>query len=102
MTEEAACSICIHASACHISLILLFADIPDFRISSLRMHENHSAYTCIWSHGITLCQLDTKSVTMVMSVASASAAVTMAVIVNLIALAEKAKNVFLQCVVRTA
>ena len=111
MTEETASSIGIHASTCHIALILLPADISDFRISSLRMHEYKSADACVRCHCIAFCHLDTKSaaselvivcmamlVCMAVSLAAAAAIVT----VHLSAFSKEFKDVLLDCVVRAA
>ena len=106
MAEEATGGFFVHSSACSVAIVLSLADVSDLWIASFRVHENQSAYACVWCHGIAVCQFDAEAwlvaitmltcsvlmtvvctlAVMVMSSAAAGAAVTVLMTVTIVML----------------
>ena len=85
VAEEAAGGFFVHSSSCSIVVVLSLADVSDFWIASFWVHEDQSADACVWSHCITVCQLDSEAlsltVVMTVAIAAAGAALVMSMLV---------------------
>ena len=60
VAEESAGGFIVHPSTCRVIFELFPADASDFRITGFRMHEYHTADTCLRYHRTALSQLDSE------------------------------------------